>query len=113
MRGFFAEGFLLPRTFGCAVNQKEFNEKYELLDSDEQKRLKRVAIRLWMVFQLRYRFQYDKNPTLGGQDWLRVAYTEKPSLEIYLLATCLDTLFLDENVQTEPVSIQIRAFSNP
>ena len=92
MRGFFAEGFLLPRTFGCAVNQKEFNEKYELLDSDEQKRLKRVAIRLWMVFQLRYRFQYDKNPTLGGQDWLRVAYTEKPSLEIYLLATCLDTL---------------------
>jgi hypothetical protein len=92
MKNFFADDFLLYRTFGCAVEQKAFNSNYKLLSNEEQKRLNRVAVRLWMIFQLRYRFQYERNFALRGQDWLQLTYREKPSLEIYLLATCLDTL---------------------
>lgn len=92
MRDFFADDFLLYRTFGCAVVQRIFDENHQLLSDEEQKRLERVAVRSWMILQLRYRFQYEENFTLRKQDWLQLAYKEKPSLEIYLLATCLDTL---------------------
>lgn len=92
MHDLFLGDFLLIRTFCCGVKQEIFRRKYQSLPSKEQERLKRVAERLWMIFQLRYRLQYEQNFAWRGLDRDQLVYQEKPSLEIYLLATCVDTL---------------------
>lgn len=125
MSNLFADDFLLYRTFGCGVDQKVFNKKYLRLSDPEQERIQRVAIRSWMIIQLRYRFQYERNFSFRGQDWSRLAYKEKPSLEIYLLATCLDTLagkpsnykefteWLEEEITSEKISVnEVKEYFN-
>lgn len=83
---------IVYKTFGCSFDQESFDKFYAARPAEERDRLNHVASRVWMTLQLRYRFTYEPNPTLRGGDWLLLTYTEKPSLEIYLLATCLDTL---------------------
>jgi hypothetical protein len=82
---------IVYKTFGCSLDRDAFDKDYAA-KPEEHDRLNRVALRIWMTLQLRYRFTYEPNPTLRGEDWLLLTYREKPSLEIYLLATCLDTL---------------------
>lgn len=87
---------IVYKTFGCAVDQGSFSQHYAAMPK-EHERINRVTLRIWMAFQLRYRFTYEPNYSLARRDWSHVAYREIPSLEIYLLITCLDTLAAKHN----------------
>lgn len=80
------------KMFGCGVEGKVFKAHYVAKPEEERKRLDRVAWRVWLTLQLRYRAKFSPNFALRGKDSLNLAYAELPSLEVYLLITCLDTL---------------------
>jgi hypothetical protein len=80
------------KVFSCGVEGLTFKAHYAAIAEGECKRLDRVAWRMWLTLQLRYRAKFSSNFALRGEDSLNLAYVELPSLEIYLLLTCLDTL---------------------
>jgi hypothetical protein len=80
------------KVFSCGVEGQIFKAHYAAMAEEECRRLDRVAWRMWLTLQLRYRAKFSSNFTLRGEDSLNLAYVELPSLEIYLLLTCLDTL---------------------
>ncbi|HEU5378135.1 MAG TPA: hypothetical protein VFV38_22150 [Ktedonobacteraceae bacterium] len=82
---------LVRRVFGCEIPPEFFNTKYHQLPQGQQDRLYRVARRVWLTFVMRYQVFYRipfENP---NDEWV-FHYVELPSLELYYLFTCIDTL---------------------
>src|SRR5574341_362598 len=82
---------LVLRMFGCGIDKTVFDAHFNALEQKEQERIIRVAWRVRLTLKMRYELLFRKNPydepyyfILFGRDL--------PSLEIYLLFTCLDTL---------------------
>ena len=83
---------IVYNTFGCHVEDRTFKNHYAVISEDERGRLHRVASRMLLTLQLRYRAKFSPNFAVRGEDSLNLAYVELPSVEVYLLVTCLDTL---------------------
>lgn len=83
----------MQRVFGCGVDGHTFKVKYRELSEKNRLRLGRVAGRVWLTLKLRYEmaFLYNNPFALGGEEY-NLRHIELPSIEIYLLCTCLDTL---------------------
>jgi hypothetical protein len=80
------------RAFGCGIDPKTFKAKYESLQEQDRDRLERVATRLWLTLKLRYETTVYASLFAREQEEFALTNTELPSMEIYLLCTCLDTL---------------------
>lgn len=80
------------RAFGCGIDRKTFETSFEALAEEEQERITRVALRMRMALQLRYQLRFVRSPFEDSEFWSRLWRAEIPSLEVYLLTTCLDTL---------------------
>src|SRR6266508_1403420 len=87
MRKIFAQ-----RMFGCGVDPQTFNTQLAQLPMKDQLRLEGVAQRLWLTLRLRYDLPIYNNPYASEYEEYRLTLIELPSIEIYLLVTCLDTL---------------------
>jgi hypothetical protein len=82
----------VQRVFGCGVGGQTFKAKYEGLSDKDRLRLERVARRVWLTLKLRYETIFLKNPFAWSDEEFALAEVELPSIEVYLLCTCLDTL---------------------
>lgn len=83
----------IQRVFGCGIDKQTFKMKYESLSNPQEKmRLDRVAKRLQLTLSLRYRVGFYRSLIGQGQEGYTFTNKELPSMEIYLLCTCLDTL---------------------
>jgi len=82
----------IQRVFGCGIDRQTFKTKYEGLPNKEKLRLERVARRLWLTLKLRYEVAFYRNPITWEKEGFTLTNVELPSIEIYLLCTCLDTL---------------------
>jgi len=79
--------------FCCGVEWKVFNEKYEAQPEEEQQRLRKVAWRIWVTLKLRYGITTRTHiPSMGWDAEFKFTHIEWPSMEVYLLVSCLDTL---------------------
>lgn len=83
----------MQRLLGCGIDKGTFDRKFKELSEDDQQKLDRVARRLLMTLKIHYEVNfYQFNITETRDDYYQFLFTELPSLEIYLLCTCLDTL---------------------
>jgi len=82
----------IRRMLGCGVGLKVLEAKFKALPEIEQERLQRVAWRMWITLKIRYQLAIYPNPMEGYEEELAITTAELPSLEVYLLFTCLDTL---------------------
>lgn len=78
--------------FGCGIDGRLFKEKFDNLPEEGRRRIEKVARRLWLTLMLRYRLAVLHNPFLGVRYSFDLQDVELPSMEVYLLVTCLDTL---------------------
>jgi len=83
---------LVRRLFSCGVDRRVFEASYERLSEDEQIRLERVAKRVWLSLKLRYETAFYASPFAHPDEGYFLTRVELPSIEIYLLCTCLDIL---------------------
>jgi len=94
----------------CGVAWTEFSKQYEKQTNEEKQRILKVAWRMWVSQKLRYGVITNNHiPTMGWDVEFKFTDTEWPSIEVYLLATCLDTLAgkpdfhsFDEWLQKQP-----------
>jgi hypothetical protein len=77
--------------FGCGIDRHTFKAKFEGMGEKDQLRLERVAKRMRLSLKLRYEAAFSRNPFAFGDEDFRLFNVEMPSIEIYLLCTCLDT----------------------
>jgi hypothetical protein len=82
----------VQRIFGCGIDRRLFNRKYEALSKEDQERLERVARRVHLTLKLRYEMGFRDNPLGSTGEGYILRDVELPSIEVYLLCTCLDTL---------------------
>ena len=82
----------LQRAFGCGIDGQVFKTKYERLSDENRLRLGKVAGRVWLTLKLRYELVLPSNPFASSTEDYSLRYVELPSMEVYLLCTCLDTL---------------------
>jgi hypothetical protein len=82
----------IQQVFGCGVNAQTFRASLEGLPEEDRLRLERVARRAWLTLKLRYGMAFTRNPFPLGNEESDLLDVELPSIEIYLLCTCLDTL---------------------
>jgi hypothetical protein len=80
------------KMLSCGVDESEFESKYDSFSPDTQDQLYRVAWRMWIAQILRYQVMPRVRPWSSRDDFDRLVAIEWPSLEIYLLFNCLDTL---------------------
>lgn len=84
------------RAFRCGVDAQEFRRNFDALSRHEKYRLDRVAQRLWASTILRHHVRGRLRIAQPGQavafDSLLFHAAELPSLEIFYLFGCLDTL---------------------
>lgn len=78
--------------FGCGVNRKNLETKFNALEEENQIRLERVARRIWLTLKLKYEIGTHQNPCEASYDQFLLVNDELPAIGIYLLVTCLDTL---------------------
>jgi hypothetical protein len=82
---------LIRWLFGCGTNASSFKEKYDAQPAKQKRRLNRVAHRMWLTLVLRYQLyhhiRYASPSAIGTFE-----DADLPSLEIYLLFSCIDTL---------------------
>lgn len=82
----------VQRVFGCGIDGQVFKTKNERLSIKNQSRLGRVAGRVWLTLKLRYEMAFCNNPFPWRYEEYSLRHVELPSIEVYLLCTCLDTL---------------------
>ncbi len=82
----------VQRVFGCGIDRQTFKAKYEGLQEKDRLRLERAARRLWLTLKLRYEVAFYRSPFAWSGEEFHLTNVELPSIEIYLLCTCLDTL---------------------
>ena len=82
----------VQRVFGCGIDGQAFKANYEGLSDENQFRLSRVAGRVWLTLQLRYEMAFYNNPFAWRNEEYSLRHIEVPSIEVYLLWTCLETL---------------------
>jgi len=82
----------VQQVFGCGIDGQAFKTKYEGLSDKNQFRLGRVASRVWLTLKLRYEMAFYSNPFARRGEEYNLRRVELPSIEVYLLCTCLDTL---------------------
>jgi len=85
----------LTRLFDCGIKPKYFQEMLENLSSDDQELLSRVADRAWVTLIMRYNINIEKSGlsiTRGNFGIYQLSVNELPSIELYLLFSCIDTL---------------------
>ncbi len=80
------------QVFGCGIRRNTFKAHYENLSEEEQHRLERVARRIWLTLKLRYETAFYRNPFVPRSEDYSLDYVELPSIRVYLLCTCLDTI---------------------
>ncbi len=80
------------QALGCGINQQYFQECFINLGQKDREKLGRVAQRLWFITKLKYEGSFWTNPYIPRQKELSIIFSEIPTLEIYLLCTCLDTI---------------------
>lgn len=78
--------------FGCGVDVKKFEAKFNTLDQVNQERIELVARRIWLTLKLRYEANVFRAPFESSEERMALNLYELPAIEIYLLVTCLDTL---------------------
>lgn len=78
------------RIFGCGIEHRLFESKYKALPIDQKSLLRRVAWRVWFTLKLRYEVAFRTHPFVADDSY-ELTRVEIPSLEVYLLVTCLDT----------------------
>lgn len=78
--------------FGCGVNRKIFETKFNALDQENQRRIERVARRIKVTLKMRYEIGVLKNPFESSFDNFLIENQELSAIRVYLLFTCLDTL---------------------
>lgn len=79
------------RIFGCGTDYSTLKAVWNAQSSRTQRRLERVAWRVWISFKLRYHVRVISNRSLGTDEHYRTQ-AELNALEVYLLFTCLDAL---------------------
>ena len=80
------------KVFGCGIDDQIFKKRYDTLSESTQNRLERVANRAWLTLKLRYEMGFFRNPFSLNNEEYSLFYVEMPSIRVYLLCTCLDTL---------------------
>ena len=83
---------VVKRIFGCGIEPDVFQRRYLSLSEKDQGRLKLVAKRVWLTQKMRYELATYTNPVASSDEKYALNYVELPSIEVYLLCTCLDTL---------------------
>jgi hypothetical protein len=78
--------------FTCGISHQLFKEKYDYLSESDKNRLVRVSERVWLTIKLRYEQTFIHNPLALKYKEFNLQFEELPSIEVYLLCTCLDTL---------------------
>lgn len=81
--------------FGCGIDWQTFEEKFNNLSEDERQRIERVASRVWLSLLFRYDLQINPESfAITGGLWRQftIRSIEIPSIEVYLLVSCLDTI---------------------
>lgn len=78
--------------FSCGIDWREFQAAYDGLKEEDKNRLERVARRLWLANMLRHEISAYYQPFRRHQDSFELERIELPSIEIYLLCSCIDTL---------------------
>lgn len=78
--------------FGCGVNRKDFETKFNALSQENQLRLEKVARRVRVTLKLKYEMGVYQNPFEAPYDYFVLVRDELPAIGIYLLVTCLDTI---------------------
>lgn len=82
----------VQQVFGCGIDGQAFKTKYESLSEENKLRLRRVADRVRLTLKVRYEMAFYNSPFMWGGEEYNLRYVELPSIEVYLLCTCLDTL---------------------
>lgn len=82
----------VQRVFGCGIDGQVFKDKYKGLSDENRSRLIRVAGRVWLTQKLRYELALYSHPFAWQGEEYSLRHVEIPSMEVYLLCTCLDTL---------------------
>ena len=82
----------VQQVLGCGIDGQTFKTKYERLSEENKLRLGRVADRVRLTLKIRYEMAFYNNPFAWGAEEYSLRYVELPSIEVYLLCTCLDTL---------------------
>lgn len=80
------------KAFGCGIHIADFTNRYEALPEEEKDRLRRVGSRMLMTLRLRYQLAVSTNPFMDGVEQHFFESSDWPSLEVYLLCTCLDMI---------------------
>jgi hypothetical protein len=83
---------IVKRVFGCGIEGGTFQVRYLSLSEKDQGRLKLVARRVWLTQKLRYELATYTNPVASSDEKYALNDVELPSIEVYLLCTCLDSL---------------------
>jgi hypothetical protein len=78
--------------FSCGIDWQDFRTAYERLQDKDKNRLERVARRMWLTNKLRHEISLFHNPFGWANDTFELESIELPSIEIYLLCSCIDTL---------------------
>lgn len=78
------------RIFGCGIDYRAFKNAYKALSAERKSLLGRVAWRVWITLKLRYEVAFRSHPFVVNDSYELTRF-EIPSLEVYLLVTCLDT----------------------
>ncbi|TAK34377.1 MAG: hypothetical protein EPO21_09800 [Chloroflexota bacterium] len=83
---------VVRRMFGCGTDAKDFYRRYAGSAPEQKQTLNRVAWRLWFTLLLRYHSNIQAQPHFSPSDQYYIDHVMLPSLEIYLLFTCIDAL---------------------
>lgn len=86
------DGQIIRRMFGCGIDASVMNKMLLEMDKKEFERLLLVALRMQFTIYLRYQLHYSRNPFVGVPWDLQTEWKDLPSLEVYLLFTCIDAL---------------------
>ncbi|MCL4560109.1 MAG: hypothetical protein M1281_05795 [Chloroflexi bacterium] len=76
--------------FGLQISEKEFMRQFQ--KAGNQERLKSVAMRVFLVDQLRHNVIFRQTPALSHEFTFWLLQNETISLQLYLLCTCIDAL---------------------
>jgi hypothetical protein len=83
------------KLFACGTDPKQFLKKFNKISNEEQDLISRVADRAWVTLLLRYETTINPAIFLGAGGYsaqYQINVKELPSIEVYLLFSCLDTL---------------------